>query len=359
MTPIDDFAPMVEHGELEPTTGLRGRMRRRHDSAHVDAGFVRVLIAENGSPIPTGELTAGEKRWGRAQSWVKVDVSHHTLDYAIPFSDPTGRAGFTARVSVRACVADPGEVAKQGIVSAKDFLLPAVRRVVVQASTAIKKTKQSDPTVALTEMHTQADLLVRNAVQGPVHEAPPWLDAEFVSAAVEFDSATERHHAELVNSTRRGELIDAHQVNDVKATRATLAVRAIWREELLPHLSDPAQRVFEVAFANPSQQNLARAVDQVTGAEGQFMLQGLEVLKTMIEKDYVDKDDPFYKAIEAMSGKLAHVYLPGAAAALASPTPPPELDSGSKTAHNADAEAVVDHDPPDVDEVHGDREWRE
>ena len=350
MTATDDFAPMVEQGELEAASGLVGRRRRRHDLAPVDAGFVRVLVGDDGSLVAAHGLTGGEKRWGRARSWVKVDVAQHALDYAVAFADPTGRAGFEALVTVRAAVEDPLEVVRKRITSVRDFLLPAVRRVVLRASEAIEPTSARDPIVALTTMRQRADVCLRLAVDGPVVEAPKWLAAEFVSVTVEFDQDTQAHHTGLVGRERDGELIDFDQVNEEKRTTASLAVRALWREELLPHLSNPAQRVFEVAFADPTQQNLARAVEQVTSAELQLLSQGFEMLRTMVDKDFVDKDDPFYAAIEAMSGKLTHLYLPGAAGALRG-APQSGLGLGD------DADEVIDHEPPNIEEEPGDHAW--
>lgn len=357
MTSTDDFCPLVEQGEVPTGGGLIGRVRRREDLAPLEAGFARVLLAADGSPVPPGQRSAGEKRWGAARSWVKVDISHHTLEYAIPFSDPTGRVSFTARVGVRAAVGDPSEVARQGIVSVKDFLRPAVGQVVVEASGAIESQRDPDPIIALADTRKRADAAVRNAVRGPVVTAPRWLVADFVSVSVGFDAATERHHAELIESARTGEMIVANQANDAKRAEANLAVRAIWRKELLPHLSDPAARIFEVAFADPTRQNLANAVDQVTSSELQYMLQGFEVLRTMVDKDFVDKDDPVYAAIQAMSGKLAHVYLPGAAAALSSPAAAGGLGAGDAADEHAHEGEAVDLDRREGEDAPGDRDW--
>jgi hypothetical protein len=352
MTVNDDFSPMVDQGELEPASGLLGRVRRRHDLRPVEAGFVRVLIVEDGSPILAHDLTGGERQWGRPRSWIKVDVSHHTLDYPVAFSDPTSRAGFVAHVSVRAFVREAAEVARQGIVSVKDFLLPAVQRVVKQASSEIEPTRDPDPIVVLAAMRTQADVHVRRAVQGAVRDVPDWLDAEFVSVTLGFDDETQQHHAELVNRTRQGELIDVNKVNEEKEAKAALAVRALWRNDLLPHLSDPSRRVFEVAFGNPTPQNLARAVEQVSATELQLLSHGFDLLTKMVDKDYVDKDDPFYAAIVAMSGKVAnHLYLPGAAGGL----------SSLPTGDGKQREEAVDHEPSEVveedEDEKGDRDW--
>lgn len=356
MTVSDDFSPMVEQGDLEPGSGLLGRLRRRHDLGSMDAGFARVLMVEDGSPILAHDLTGGERKWGRARSWVKVDVGYHTLDYVVAFSDSTSRAGFVARVNVRVRVRDAAEVARQGISSVKDFLLPAVRRVVVQASSQVEPTVDPDPILALGAMRAQAEVHVRRAVQGPVRDLPSWLDAEFVSVALGFDDKTERHHAELVNIAHEGERIAADQANDEKRANAQLAVRAIWRKELLPHLSDPSRRVFEVAFADPTQQNLANAVEQVSAAELRLLIEGFDVLKKMVDNDYVDKDDPFYKAIAAMSGKLAnHLYLPGVGGGLSALSP----QDGLPTAEDKQREEAVDGKPPEVDEEkdRGDHDW--
>ena len=51
----------------------------------------------------------------------------------------------------------------------------------------------------------------------------------------------------------------------------------------------------------------------------------------MVEKDFVDKNDPMFRAIEGISGKLQHLYLPSAAAALSAGEERAELTSGTDT----------------------------
>lgn len=353
MPDIDDYSPIVERGELEATSGLFARGRRRKDLGPVESGFVRLLIGDDGSPLPSNDLTAGEKHWARPRSWIKVDIGYHTLDYTVGLSDPTGRAGFTARVSVRASVCDAGGVTRQGVTSVRDFVLPAVRRAVVQAGSVIEPSVKQNPIAALTETRQRADAGVRSLADGPVSGIPDWLEAEFVSVTLDFDDATRRHLAELVDRTRQGELVDVDSVVQAKKTKAELAMRTLWREELLPHLSDPAQRVFEVAFANPTQANLAKAVDQVSHEEMVLVSEGFELLKTMVNNDYVDKDDPFYAAILAMNEKMSHLYLRGTAAALSAGSTKAELP----TAGDEPPTDALDHDPPDVEEERGDRDW--
>lgn len=353
MTARDDFSPIVEQGELPPGSGLRLRARRRPELGPLDAGFVRVLVGDDGSMIAEHARTGGERQWSRPRSWIKIDVGDHTLEYEVPFFDPTGRIELKARVSVRASVCDPTEVAARGIVSVKKDLESAIQEVVYGAVDATKPVRERDAVSALNESRRRAEVSVRSAARGTVPDVPRWLDAKFLSVSVSLDGATSRQRADLVGSEFKGQKIDAEALNDAKSARAEAAIRAIWRDELLPYLSDPTQRVFEVAFADPSRENLARAVDQVSGAELRLLSEGFELLQTMVEKDYVDKDDPFYTAIVAMSGKLAHLYLPGAATALAGPGATPELPNGDGTADDD----VADY--ADADAQDGDRDFRD
>lgn len=345
MTVIDDFSPMVDQGDLEPSSGLLTRMRRRQQLSPVGGGFVRVLIDEDGAPILVGQrLTGGEKRWSRARTWIKVDVGRHTLEYHIPFTDPTGRAGFVATVTVSVQVRDPADVAQHGTMSVKGPLESALRRMIADGSAKIQTVNDVDPTIALITVRQHADKTMREAVHGEVRNLS-WLSAEIESVTVGFDDATRSHHAELVDRTRRGELIDANAENEKKEAAATLGVRKMWRDNLLPQLRDPSRRVFEAAFANPTEENLTNAVTQVNNAEFALLTQGLEILKTTLEKDFVDKDDPVYTTIKAISGKLEQLYLPGSSAAL----PHPEDQGKLKSAETDD-----DHRPK---RKTGDRDW--
>lgn len=320
-------------------------MRRRQQLSPVGAGYARVLIDEDGTPILAGQrLTGGEKRWPRARTWIKVDVGRHTLEYQIPFSDPTGRAGFVATVTVSVQVRDPAEVAQHGTVSVKGPLKSALRRMIADGSAKIQATNDADPISALVTVRQHADKTMCEAIHGEVRDLS-WLSAEIESVTVGFDDATRCHHAELVDRTRRGELIDVNAENEKKEAAATLAVREVWRDNLLPQLRDPSRRVFEAAFANPTEENLRNAVTQVNNAEFALLTHGLEILKTTLEKDFVDKDDPVYTTIKAISGKLEQLYLPGSSATL-----PQSADQGKLKS----AETDDDHRPK---RQTGDRDW--
>lgn len=134
-------------------------------------------------------------------------------------------------------------------------------------------------------------------------------------------------------------------------TQATLAIRAIWRDELLAQLSDPAQRVFWLAIADPSPRNLEQAVTQLTADDLKFLLRGLTLLNALVANDTVATDDPIYAALEEMSDKLAHLHLPAPAAPPSDVTPraAPVLGLGDAIDDaRRSPEITNDHQPPAI-----------
>jgi hypothetical protein len=273
-----------------------------------------------------------------------VDVGHHTLEYQIPFSDPSGRAGFVATVAVDAFVRDPTEAAQQGAASVKDSLEPALRRAVVEAGGRAEPVSEQDAIAALTTMRQHADATVRETVHEDLRGLPPWLSAQVLSVTVAFDDATQRHHTELLGRTWHGQVIDATTENEKKEATGALAVRALWRDELLPHLSDPSRRVFEVAFANPTDENIAKAVGHANNAELAMTSKVVELLDKMLEQDLVDKDDPVHKIIAALGGRVQQLYLAGGAPALPDPGANDALGSSGDGADELPEEQKGDRD---------------
>lgn len=353
MAVTDDFSPIVEEAELAPASGLLDRVLRRRELSPVEAGFVRVLVGEDGKMRSAGQSPSpGEKRWGRTQKWIKVDVGHHTLEYAIPFLDPSGKVGFTATVSVSVTVSDPQAAAGEGSRSVKSLLMPLLRDEVIRAASQIQPAaapngEDPEPIAMLTSARQHADETVREALTRGPHNQPGWLSLQVVSVSVAFDEQTARHHAELVERARRGELIEAGAMNDRREAEGSVMVRDVWRKSLLPHLSNPSQRVFEVAFANPTDQNIAMVSAQATANELALLSQALEMIETMVEKNMVDKDDPIYATIKTISGRLDGVFLPGV-------SPVPIAPAASKQGLDAPTDVLQD---PQPEEEPGDRDW--
>ncbi|MFI4992915.1 MAG: hypothetical protein ACHQCH_04780, partial [Solirubrobacterales bacterium] len=133
----DDFSPIVEQGEFEAATGMLGRFKRRRELPSVSVGVALVLADKDGKPVAGGEqISGGEKYWAKATSWIKVDVSEHTLEFTIPFPDPSGRAGFTATVTVGSAIVDSPTVAASGVTSVKGFLEPALSEAVANCASS-------------------------------------------------------------------------------------------------------------------------------------------------------------------------------------------------------------------------------
>lgn len=352
----DDYSPVVEEGELEAGSGLRTRLRRRQELAPLGSGFQRVLLAEDGTPLVSDkQLTPGEKRYTRARSWIRIDVGHHRLDYRVPFSDPSGRADFVATVAVDVVVGDAVEAVRQRATSVKDSLEPALRRAVADVGESGDAVGEDNRIVALTVMRQGARSRIRTLERQALSGLPSWLTATIMSTAVEFDDATKRHYDQLVELGQEGQLIEATAENREKRTKGELTVRKLWREDLLPHLSDPSRRVFEQVFANPTDENIAIAVDQANQREMVLLQEVVRSFEMAAREGFVDKDDPTIRALVGFVGRLPEM-VSGSGAALTAGTQNAAGDTDAEPPVDAEADAETEVNPPPETEP-GDRDF--
>ena len=305
MSATDDFSPVVEEQEFVTETGLLGRRRRRHDLEPLGAGYTRILLDDRGVPLHTGEQpSAGQRYWSRAgRSWVKVDLRPHILEYQIQFSDPTGRAGFIATVTVNSSVKDAEEVAKEGATSVKDILVPALREAIERASDKGHSVDKDDPVSALGTMRIHASKAAKGLV-GDVKGIPSWLVAKVTAVSVDFDAATDSHRNELIKRSRDGQLIVAAGNNEKIEKTTAMEIRGIVRDSLTPHLANPATRAIEVVAGDPSPENINALVSTLNGIEGDQQRATIALLQELIDKDYLDKEDPIYKAIVDVAARV-------------------------------------------------------
>lgn len=332
----DDYSPVVEQGELEVASGL-SRLRRRQQLAPVGAGFRRVLLDENGEPLHGDNATPGERRNTPARNWVRVDVGHHRLEYRVGFSDPSGHAGFVATIAVEAAVVDAVEMVRYGTSSVKDVLEPALQRTVVDANGSGKALTDDGRIGRLTKMRQLARASTRKLEHKTLDALPSWLSATVQSTSVDFDDTTQRHYRELVELDQQGDVIDARSKNDERLTLGQINVRNLWREDLMPHLSSPSQRVFEQVYANPTDQNIAAAVHQANERELALLQEVVRSFEMAAKEGFVEKEDPAIQALLRLVERLPHMVsasepaLPqGARQDVVDAAPTPEDQAGDR-----------------------------
>jgi hypothetical protein len=323
----DDYSPIAEKGELEVTSALRVRLRRREELGLVSPGFERVLLAEDGTVLVADkQLTPGERRNIRARSWIRVDVGHHRLEYDINFSDPSGHAEFVTTVAVDVAVVDAVEAIRSGISSVKDSLEPALRRAVVDAGESGKDVTDDDEIAALTEMRLRARADVRKLEGETLERLPRWLSAKVLSTTVDFTERTRRHYERLVELAQQGSVIDLTSKNNEKRTKGEISVRKLWREDLLPGLSNSSQRDFERVFANPTAENIAIAVGQANQRELALLQEVVSAFEMAAKEGFIEKDDPTIRALVGFVGHLPQM-ISGSEQALPEPKAPETIEA--------------------------------
>ena len=316
MTASKDFSPVVEKGELQAPTGLLGRLGRKHDLEPLPGGFARILLDEQGAPLVSGEqLTAGQKYWTRARSWVKIDIGTHRLEYEVDFSDPSGSAGFTAKIAVSASVRNAEGAARDGCTSAGEVIIPLLREAIEVAAASSSPAEEEDPIAALSAMRVRAREAARTLV-GNEPTVPEWLSATVTAVSVDFDEATAKRHADLVEKKHGTHLIAAEGENEQKKAETAMKVRDIVRESLEPHLRDSMGREIEVVISNPTTENINAFASKMADTELGRQQALFAFVQSLIDKDYLDKEDPMYRTLVQVSSKALEGLYEGAPPAL-------------------------------------------
>lgn len=293
-----DFSPVAEEGTIERPRGMLGRWRQLSQLPPIGNGFVRVLLNENGEPMGGGQnLSAGEKYWVSAVSWVKVDIRDHTMRYTFPLSEPSGNASFDVTVTLTVTVKNPMEVVRRGIRSARGIVEPALQTALLHIAGQLGRpyVLGDDPLLALNECRSRVAVAVSSALGSYQHLTLPLsIGAVMGPVAVSFDRATQNHHDDLLNRIQKGRIIDVDASNTERETTHAIANREAWRKALEPYLSDPEKRAFEIVAANPSEENIRAVVAHLDEDDKGRRSEVLAVLNTLVDRHYLDKDDELY-----------------------------------------------------------------
>jgi hypothetical protein len=297
----DDFSPIAEQGELELDAGFFSRLKRRREMAPLSAGFTRVILDAQGSPID--ELTAGQKYWSRARGWVKVDVRSHPLEYKIPFADPSGMAGFVAVVDVTVSVTDPHAAVSAGAESVEEILRPALQNTVRKAHGKSPVNTSENPVAVLNNLRLAADENLE-AIVGRVNGLPDWLEARVTSVHVELDEATAKHREELVEKMRAVAVADADSESEAAKARGQLKVHKIWEDGFANRLADPERRALARIAADPSRENIDRVAAQFDEIEAEGRSAMVAFFRVALEEEYFPEEKAILKALQSMEARL-------------------------------------------------------
>lgn len=302
MVTSEDFNPIAEQGELDAPAGLFAMVTRRAELPSVAAGFQLVLIDKNGQPLSTGEqLSSGERRNGKARSWVKVDTREHVLEREVPFQEPSGSASFIATVTCGCAVANATEVAARGAEGVGGVVAGVLSKATTDIAAKLKPLGGHDPLMALNESRIAAERALHMKLPGKadgLHAG--WLRIEVESVTVAFDTSTQQHHAELVKRSQKTQLFTADAERQKLETRHQIELRDEWREALAEHLATPGTRAIELALGDPSQENIAAVVNHLNAIEGKQQEQIYGVLSELIDKDYVHEPDELPKLMQTI-----------------------------------------------------------
>ena len=345
----------MEEGELEQPLGLRGLLRRRAEASAPGGGRARVLAFDDGTySTGTEERSAGERHWSRPpRRWVDVDVAPHTLDFEVAFTDGAGRAGFVASATVECVVEDPAAVARLAIRSVRPHIEPALKETVAEAGARVKSGK-GDPTQALARSRHAAEAAARKALsKGLESRLPTWLSVRVASVSVRLDAETERHRHDLVERHRTSELIDADRQIQRKETTYAIEERQRWRDELLPHLTDPVRRTFEAVISNPTPENIAAVVSQMSEIDQADRQAVFAAFQRLIDKDFITEDTPIYQAfMGAFMEAVQRRPLGSGPPQLSGSGQPEQLEPAGD-----EGESSGDEPEPPPEEEPGDRDW--
>jgi len=328
VTASSDFSPVVETGELQAPSGLLGRLKHKHDLEPVGSGFVRILLDDQGVPLASGEqLTAGQRYWTRARTWLKIDVGAHRLRYEVDFSDPSGSAGFIATISVEASVQDTEGAARDGCTSAGEILVPLLREAIEIAVGSSSPAVGEEPIAALSAMRAQTREAARSLV-GTEPSVPSWLSATVTSVSVDFDETTAKRHADLIEKKHGAHLIAAEGENEQMKAKTAMEIRDIVRNSLEPHLRDSMGREIEVVVSNPTTENINAFASKMADTELGRQQALFAFVQSLIDKDFLDKEDPMYRTLVQVSSRALEGLYEGGPPALGGGTGANEISAG-------------------------------
>lgn len=312
MTASNDFSPVAGSGEIQAPSGLLGRLKHKHELEPVGSGFVRILLDEQGAPLASGEqLTAGQRYWVRARSWLKIDVGAHRLQCEVDFSDPSGSAGFIATISVEATVQSAEGAARDGCTSVREILIPLLRESVEIAVGSATMAAGDEPIAALSAMRAQAREAARTLVDTEP-SVPNWLKATVTSVSIDFDEATAKRHADLIEKKHGAHLIAAEGENEQMKAKTAMEIRGIVRSSLEPHLRDSMGREIEVVVSNPTTENINAFASKMADTDLGRQQALYAFVQSLIDKDFLDKEDPMYRTLVQVSSRaLEGLYEDG------------------------------------------------
>ena len=313
-----DFSPITEEGGIEGSAGVMSRLRRRKDVKPVGSGYVRILLNENGKPIE--QASAGQKYWSHARGWVMVDVRTHSLEYELPFDDPSGLAGFVATVSVTTSVVDAQKAAAEGADSVSEILKPILREKIRHAQAdAVAPVEHTDPVAEINALASAADRSLNSMVEN-VKRVPDWLGARVTAVSVSLDEATKKHRDELVKRQRNAELTEAESKTEVTKAKGDAMVRKA-RKEGVGDLRSAEQRALERIASDPSPENVDRVMAGLDRAQAEGRAAFVQMLQDAMGKDFFDKGDNLHQMLTAMGPNVLAEIAGAAAPALGTGDP--------------------------------------
>jgi hypothetical protein len=286
----EDYSPIVDRGDLEVPRGFLERMTGKRDLPSAGMGVELILAGNDGKVIATGsDISAGEKYWRRATSWVKVDVSEHTLDIKLAVNDPAVLADFVAAVTVGVSVVKARLVAERGILSVSDAVAPVLQNTIASATRPATASDDLEPAGRLEKARQTTETAIRDTLVGkPLENLPDWVSTQVKAVSVEFDEKTRQHYDELIAHGRKKQTINADEDNQDLQTGRGLKRDEMVREALRPHLMNPAWRAFEAAIKDPTPANIARAVAEANASDNAQLELKFQFLNQLMETNYVN-----------------------------------------------------------------------
>jgi hypothetical protein len=349
---MDDFSPIVERGTLEEAPGFLARIMRRRELPSVDVGSELVLVDQAGKPVAHGtQVSAGEKFWAGATSWIKVDIAEHTLELHIPFEDPGGRAGYVASLAVGARVSSSAKLAKSGASSVKESLAPALVEAVASCALTIKASSGSTPVDTLNRSRSTALATLRKSLRKNLVSLPDWLAVDVRSIALEFNAPTQRHYDDLVKHGREEEIAAA--TADVKRIKTKQAIDESkqWKDAVAELLGDPVTKPLAGALLEPTPESVKDAVDQMNAADALARERSYEVLVSLINNNYLHKTGELSDVMNEIRAGLR-----GGEGRDTTLSPPAKerqaIEAKADTAKHVDAQAeTAEHRAADADDA--------
>lgn len=296
----NDYSPILRSGTLDKPSGIRGRHKLRQSIPNAGIGEELVLILSDGNPVSA--MTAGERYWGSASSWVIADVSVHHLAFRFSYQDPDGLAGYDIAATARVAVINAAVAARSNVRGVREYIEPAMRAAVTRSLSRPRNAHlsnagdQDTPTELNSRLQDHSHIL--HGITGQPLPTDQWLAVTVTELSIAFDGATQTHYNTLVDTSRATTTRLAGIDGDKAAAMRQIEFQKIWAEHYGKDVPAELGKYVTWVAADPTPENI-RILAEMVAADGRLERDRVDsLIGKLIDSKLIVEFEDIPKAID-------------------------------------------------------------